>query len=89
LWLSGRREEAERERTELEERAQTESVPADYMALVYASSGEVEAACEALERAVEERCWSLVFLGGGPNFDKHRGEPRFQAVLESLAIAAR
>ena len=89
LWLSGRREEAERVRTELEERARTEPVPADYMALVYATVGEVAAACDALERAVEERCWSLVFLGVDPNFDSLRGEPRFQAILRSLALAAR
>ncbi len=84
LWLSGRREAAERERTELEERAQAEAVPADYMALVYASVGDAEAACDALERAVEERCWSLVFLAVDPNFDSLRDEPRFQAVLEKI-----
>ena len=71
---------------ELEQRARTEKVPPDYLALVYASLGEDEKAFETLEQAVDERCWTLVFLNVDPTFDELRAEPRFQALVERVGV---
>ncbi len=86
LALSGRREEAQARRAELEGRAQEEPVPADYLALVYAALGEPELACDALERAIEERCWTLVFLRVDPSLASLHGQPRFDAILDRLRL---
>ncbi len=86
LSAAGREDDARRICADLEQRARTETVPADYLALVYASLGENEKAFEALDRAVDERCWTLVFLGVDPTFDELRAEPRFQAVVERVGV---
>lgn len=83
---AGHEGQARRICADLERRANAEPVPPDYLALVYASLGETDKTCAALERAVDDRCWTLVFLNVDPTFDELRGEPRFQAVVERVGV---
>jgi serine/threonine protein kinase/tetratricopeptide (TPR) repeat protein len=48
--------------------------------------GDVEAALDHLERAVEERLPMLVFVGVDLKFVVLRGHPRFQAILRRIGL---
>jgi DNA-binding SARP family transcriptional activator len=55
-------------------------------ALVLAGLNERSAACERLERAVEERYDRLVYLNVDPAFDPLRVEPRFNNVVRTIGL---
>jgi tetratricopeptide (TPR) repeat protein len=57
-------------------------------ARTYAELGELELALAALERAVAEHEPFPEFLGMDPIFFPLLGEPRFQALLEKMGLAA-
>jgi adenylate cyclase len=84
LTMAGRHERARGSCRELEQRARTERIPSDYLAVVYASLGEMDEAFAALERAVEERCWTLAFLNVDPSFESLRADPRFEDILNRM-----
>jgi hypothetical protein len=44
---------------------------------VHAALGNVDAALQRLERALEERSHDIVFLAVDPRLDPLRGDPRF------------
>jgi tRNA A-37 threonylcarbamoyl transferase component Bud32/tetratricopeptide (TPR) repeat protein/TolB-like protein len=48
--------------------------------------GDTEGACEAFERALEQRDWSLLFLGVDPRVDPLRDSPRFKRILEKIGL---
>jgi tetratricopeptide (TPR) repeat protein len=57
------------------------------IARVYVGLGERELALDWLERSVGREMYAL-YLGVEPTFDPLRGDPRFQAVLKRLGLAA-
>jgi TolB-like protein/Tfp pilus assembly protein PilF len=84
--LSGRRDEALEEAARLEERADGESVPPDYMALVYVGLGAFDRAFEWLERALEQRVWYLAFLKVDPAFAPLRSDSRYSRLLTKVGL---
>ena len=57
---------------------------ASRMAYVYTGLGEMDQAVEWLEKAYEERSYSLAFLKANPMWDALRSHPRFQDLLRRL-----
>ena len=59
----------------------------DYcFAMVLAGLNDRSAACQRLERAVEERYDRLIYLNVDPTFDPLRGEPRFRDVVRAIGL---
>jgi DNA-binding SARP family transcriptional activator len=62
----------------------------DYcFAMVLAGLGDRSAACERLERAVEERYDRLIYLNVDPTFDPLRGDRRFRDVVRAVGLPER
>ena len=83
---SGNREGALGALSQLEERARREPVPPDYLALAHTSLGEIDRAFEWLEKALDERCWYLVFLKVDPAFAPLRSDPRYSELLTKIGL---
>ncbi len=84
---SGREAEARAVLSELmESRSGKQYVSPFHIALVYVGLGENAQAIEWLEKAKAERDPFLIYIKVDPNFDSLRGEPLFQALLESLGL---
>lgn len=67
------------------ERANTEPVPAQELALLYTSLGDTENALTALEEAYEEHSgWLLPFMRVYPPLDTLRAHPRFLALQSRM-----
>ena len=56
------------------------------LALVYLALGRREAALDALERAHMAREYNPLFLACAPMYDPLRNEPRFQAMIDAMAL---
>jgi Tfp pilus assembly protein PilF len=61
-------------------------VSADVIARMYAGLGENQNALEWLERAYDQRTWSLYLLKVEPMYDNLRSEPRFQALVRKMRL---
>jgi TolB-like protein/Tfp pilus assembly protein PilF len=61
-------------------------VSADVIARMYAGLGETQGALDWLERAYDQRTWSLYLLKVEPMYDNLRGEPRFQALVRKMRL---
>jgi serine/threonine-protein kinase len=61
-------------------------VSADVIARLYAGMGEKTQALDWLEKAYDERTWSLFLLKVEPMYDNLRGEPRFQALVRKMRL---
>jgi tetratricopeptide (TPR) repeat protein len=61
---------------------------AEALASLHAMLGDADGAMPHLERALAERHFALVFLGVLRPYDPVRADPRFQAVLRRIGIAA-
>ena len=70
----------------MESRSGKQYVSPFHIALVYVGLGENAQAIEWLEKAKAERDPFLIYIKVDPNFDSLRGEPLFQALLESLGL---
>lgn len=77
---AGRREEALRLLSELEQLRQTDYVDAYSMAVLMLSLGRVDAAFAELERALEENAAPLFILDVDAKMDPLRADPRFATV---------
>jgi TolB-like protein/tetratricopeptide (TPR) repeat protein len=86
---AGRPEEARRVLAGLALRGTERYVSPALVASIHAALGEREAALDGLERACEERAADLAWIGVRPVFDRLRGEPRFQALIERLGLTGR
>lgn len=86
--LAGRGEEAREVHERLEQRAKRAPIFPDYRALVHAALGEADEAFEWLEKALEERCWVLVFLRVDPAYENLRSDPRFDALTERIGLSS-
>ncbi len=85
--FAGREEEARTVYAQLEEQAKRAPIFPDYRALVHASFGETDEAFDWLEKALEERCWVLVFLAVDPAYANLRSDPRFASLTERIGLA--
>lgn len=59
-------------------------VPSTCFALIHLGLGEMETALTYLERAVQRRESSVIGMKVHPAYDRLRGEPRFQVLLERV-----
>jgi adenylate cyclase len=55
-------------------------------AVLYYGLGDLDEAFRQLERAVEERLGSVVFLATSPNWKELRDDPRFQALVRRVGL---
>ncbi len=63
-------------------------VPAIYFAVVYIGLGRKDDAFRWLDKAYDERCEYLVYLGTEPLADPLRADPRFASLLNRIGIKA-
>ena len=61
-------------------------VPAIYFAVIYAGLNQKDDAFRWLDRAYDERCEYLVYLGTEPLADPLRGDPRFAKLLSRIGL---
>lgn len=83
---SGNRSEAEKVLAHLMEQTKKEYVSPFYVALVYAGMGENDKAIDWLEKAYSDRSNAIVFSKVDPQLDPLRSHPRFQSLLQRLAL---
>jgi TolB-like protein/Tfp pilus assembly protein PilF len=55
-------------------------------AVGYAYAGDADEALRWLEKAVEERCSGIMYLGVNPTFDGLRSDPRFISLLRRIGL---
>ena len=61
-------------------------VPAVYFAVVYIGLNRKDDAFRWLDKALDERCEYLVYLGTEPLADPLRGDPRFTKLLSRIGL---
>jgi serine/threonine-protein kinase len=90
---TGDRKRAEQILAELEERTQSEYIPATHIAAIYALIGEKDTALEWLEKAYEERAplvlgsdWLHAYPGWA--FESLRADSRFQDLMRRMGLRA-
>jgi TolB-like protein/Tfp pilus assembly protein PilF len=84
--VSGDRVNADRILAKLTEISTRKYVPAVYFATVYTGLNRKEDAFHWLDKAYEERCEYLVYLGSEPLADPLRSDPRFSRLLGRLGL---
>ena len=85
--LAGDRLRAEGCRKMLEEIARQQHVPATCFALIHLGLGEIPAALDQIERAVENHEFAVVSMGAHPLYDPVAEEPRFQQALRRVGLS--
>ena len=85
--MAGRRDEALKEISILNMRAETQYVSPVSFAAIHSGLGDKEQALTFLERAVEARETSLPVHLLNPEFESLRDEPRFQALKQKIGVA--
>jgi tetratricopeptide (TPR) repeat protein len=83
---SGKRSEAMEIIKELEERSLERYVAAYWILVIYEGLGENDKAFELLEKAIDERNETMIWLKIGPYYDGLRSDPRFTEILKKLAF---
>jgi TolB-like protein len=86
--LASRPAEARRLLEELSELGKRRHVPSSCFALIHLGLGEKERSLEWLETGCQRRELPMVALKVHPAYDDLRGEPRFQALLRKIGLAA-
>jgi len=76
--LSGKRVEAQKVASTVEERWQRTHIGAYDVVIIYAALGDKHKAFAWLERAYEDRTFFLMYLKVDPEMDPLRSDPRFQ-----------
>ena len=84
--ISGERDKAEQILHALIERKKERFVPSTSIASIYAGLGETDKAFEWLEKACEERTFSVIMLKVSPYWDGLRSDPRFTALLKKIGL---
>ena len=83
---AGLHDEASTLRASLEARAAREYISSTSIATAYMASGDHARTLDWLERAHAERRGWVVYLNVNPLMDHLRGEPRFAALIERMAL---
>ncbi len=84
--VSGDRVNASKILGKLEEIATRKYVPAVYFAVVYIGLNRKDDAFHWLDKAFDERCEYLVYLGSEPLADPLRSDPRFSRLLSRIGL---
>ncbi len=84
--VSGRRSDAEKVLTELQELAKQRYVARFYLAVVYVGLGDKDQTLAWLEKADEQRNEPLARVNVDPRFDSLHSEPRFQELLRRVGL---
>lgn len=87
--LSGRTREARDLLRRLVQISQHMYVHPYTIALVHLALGDSGHALDWLEKARQERCWTMIYLNVDPRLDSLRSDPRFQALLQRMGIFGR
>lgn len=86
--VSGQRERALRELTDIEELSETKFVSSFGLALICVGLGEDDRAFVHFENAVKERSDILIYLNVDSRFDRIRFDPRFESLLKKVGLPA-
>lgn len=87
--LSGKTDKAKEALARLGKIAEGRYVLPYFFALPHLGMGDKKTALDFIERAMEERCWPVPYIGVDPKLDALRAEPRFQTfVRERLHLPA-
>ena len=86
LGMAGHEARARAILAELEALSRTQYVAAYYLAHVHTGLGQLDAALDCLERALEERSGAIYGVKGSYLFASLRGHPRFQALLRRMNL---
>jgi len=84
--VSGDKVNANKTLTQLKEISTRKYVPAVYFAVVYIGLNRKDDAFYWLDKAYDERCEYLVYLGSEPLADPLRGDPRFSRLLSRIGL---
>jgi TolB-like protein/DNA-binding winged helix-turn-helix (wHTH) protein/Tfp pilus assembly protein PilF len=82
----GQKNQAEKILAELKGRSKREYIPPYHMALIHAGLGEKEQALAWLEKAYEDRSFSLVTIGSWKQFDGLHRDSHFQDLLRRISF---
>jgi tetratricopeptide (TPR) repeat protein len=82
--LSGRKDEAETLLKELQERATSEYILPIFFPEVYTALGNKDEAFRWLEKAYQERNWSMLWLKRWHGWDPLRSDPRFDEFVRRM-----
>jgi hypothetical protein len=72
----------------LNEVSRKKYVPAIYFAVIYIGLNRKDDAFHWLDKAYDERCEYLVYLGSEPLADPLRSDPRFSRLLSRIGLHA-
>jgi hypothetical protein len=86
--VSGRRDDALRLLDELSSPRESRYVSPARIGQVHLGLGDRAAALVWLDRAVDEQCAEVAWLGVHPMFDELRAEGKFLALLERIGLPA-
>jgi DNA-binding winged helix-turn-helix (wHTH) protein/tetratricopeptide (TPR) repeat protein len=86
LALMQRPDEAQRELDQILKIARTTYVPSALIAGIYIALEDTERALEYLQRGVEERAITLLWLPFERYWERLHGDPRFARLLESIGL---
>ena len=84
--MSGRRDEARKILSELEERSRDRYVSPYNIMLTWLGLGEIDQALNWMERALEERTAWLYLTPIEPRFDKLRADTRFREMVARYGL---
>ena len=84
--LAGKRDEAQKTFSELQERAKREHVAPNWMATAYIGLGEKDQALTWLEKAYEDRDENMTLLNVDPVLDSLHTDPRFTDLLQRMGF---
>jgi TolB-like protein/lipoprotein NlpI len=84
--VSGDKVDAKKILDKLTEISTRKYVPAVYFAVIYTGLNKKDDAFRWLDKAYEERCEYLVYLGSEPLADPLRSDPRFARLLSRLGL---
>jgi adenylate cyclase len=84
--LSGNKSEAQRILDEVKQMPEPSDERPLMIARAYTALGEKDQAFEWLERAYQERAFSVFFLKVDPEFDRLRSDPRFADLMRRVGL---